>query len=634
MTTREGDSRAAPEGAGMRLALDANPLPVFIFGDEGAILYANAAALALLGAEASPPDFAALVVPAHRAAWRERHDRVCGGERLSWEFDNAAPDGRIRILASTSVPVAAPDGGGQQLAFIRDVTEPRRAEQRLRASEALLAAFMKHAPIGMYLKDSDGRYLMLNPEMEKVFRLPMAQVLGRTAADLLPAKEAADIAAFDREILAGGKARAVEEFLPEIDDYQWSLVVRFPVGAEGGGPRQIGGFDIDITDRKRAAEELAQSREALYQSEKMSALGGLLAGVSHELNNPLAILVTLSTLLEEDAQGTAFAVRAGKIRNAAERCARIVQSFLAMARQREPQRALVCANEIVRTAVELAGYGVDAHRITLRHEPGEGLPRLHADSDQLHQVIINLIVNAQQAFTPATAQPCITVRTSTDATKRQVHIAVADNGPGIPPETRRRMFDPFFTTKPQGKGVGLGLSLSLGIAEAHGGTIGYADQPGGGACFTLVVPAAADLLAVPATDAGQMRAGVRGHALVVDDEPDLAEALAALLEREALQVDVVLDGEAAKERLRARDYDVVLSDMLMPGLTGADLYRWMEGERPEAARRTAFVTGDTFGVSVARFLADAGRPVLEKPFTAESVRRLLAQVAAVAGAPS
>jgi PAS domain S-box-containing protein len=620
------EERLRESEARLRAIVEATPECVKIVGRDGRLAYMNRVGLDLVEAEeVEHVDIAELVAPEHRALWRANHARVCAGESLVWEFDIVGAKGTRRRMETHAVPLKTADGTVQQLAVTRDVTDRHRSEERLRESEALLAAFMKHAPIGMYLKDADGRYLLVNPEMAKVFGRPTEEVIGSSAKELFGETEAAMIAAHDAEILATGRPRAVEEFLPDLDDYGWSLVVRFPVSVEGEPPTRIGGFDIDITARKRAEEELERSREALYQTEKLTALGSLLAGVSHELNNPLSIVVTLSMLLEGQAKGTPLAERASKIRHAAERCAKIVQTFLAMARQRAPERVRVEANEVVQGAIDLADYGLRTAGIEVSTDLAAGLPPLWADPDQLHQVVLNLIVNAQQALHDKADERRLSIRTCAGERPCTVIIEIADNGPGIPPEARRRIFDPFFTTKPQGVGTGLGLSFSLGIAEAHGGTIRLCDVAGGGACFVIELPAAAvdhDATA-PAVE---NRVETRGRALVVDDEPDLAEALAELLELEGLSVDTACSGRQAQLLIADHNYDVVLSDLRMPDLGGSSLYAWVQRERPHLADRMAFVTGDTLGPAAARFVAGAGRPVLEKPFGTESVRRLLAEL--------
>lgn len=379
--------------------------------------------------------------------------------------------------------------------------------------------------------------------------------------------------------------------------------------------------------RARAEAELAKSREALYQSEKLTALGSLLAGVSHEINNPLAVVVAQAMLLEADAEGSPLGERAGKIRRAAERCARIVQTFLAMARQKPPVRTTVSPNAVVLSALDLTGYGLRTAGVTVSTKLADDLPPLSADADQLHQVLANLLINAQHALQDLPGPREVAVYTRAGREPGTVEIEVADNGNGVAPELRRRVFEPFFTTKPQGGGTGLGLSYSHGVVEAHGGRIELLDRSKG-AAFVLVLPAvatAADAGSAEAENAHR-RPPPPGSALLVDDEADVAEVLAEILEGQGFRVTTAASGREAKARLRAEAFDIVLSDLRMPDLDGPGLYDWIRRERPELAERTGFITGDTLGPAVARFLADAGRPYLEKPFTPGAVGAFAARL--------
>lgn len=560
-------------------------------------------------------------------AARERIANNLAGRREQFEFRFRRQDGSALPVLAATTPLH--NSAGQVIGAVgmfSDLTERKRAEEKLRESEALLAAFRNNAPIGMYMKDSDGRYLMINPEMEKVFGLPARKVLGRTADELFGPGEATMINGYDREILTTGQPRSVEEFLPGRDEYSWSLVVRFPIVLEDGQAMRIGGFDIDISDLKRAESELQRSREALYQSEKLTALGSLLAGVSHELNNPLSVVLTLSELMEQKAAGTPFSERAAKIHAAAARCGKIVQTFLAMARQRAPVRKRVDANELVGSALELTGYSLRTGGVRIVEELAPDLPPIEADADQLGQVLVNLLVNAQHALLEREADRLLTIRTSADERSRAVRIEVEDNGPGIPAEIRRRIFDPFFTSKPQGQGTGIGLTFSLGVVEAHGGSLRLDDPPGGGARFTVELPACAG----NSTLAGQEQDGTAtapcGRALVIDDEPDLGDALAEMLRDEGYAVDVTRSGEEAKRLIAEHSYDAILSDLRMPGVDGPALMDWVEDEHPALLSRLAFVTGDTLGPTAARFLERARRPTLEKPFDLAGLRRLLLEL--------
>ena len=501
-----------------------------------------------------------------------------------------------------------------------------RCHARAAANETVFAALMEHAPFGIHLKDADGRYLRINRELATAIGLPADEIVGQAADALFAPAMAGRVIAMDQSAAAG--VAVSEEFAVEgRDRYASVLSVSFPV--LGAAPVATGGFTLDLTQRKEAEAALERSRDALYQSEKLSALGSLLAGVSHELNNPLSIVVAQAVMMERQATGTELADRAVKIRKAADRCARIVQTFLAMARQKTPERTAVDLNGVANSAIELAHYGLRSDGVGITRAFAPDLPRISADADQLHQIVTNLIVNAQQAMASRRSLRWLEVRTALGPEPGTVILEVADSGPGIPPDMRRRIFEPFFTTKSQGEGTGVGLSFCQGLAEAHGGRLTLVPSERG-ATFRLTLPIDERQLLprVEPAPAGAVPATSR-RALIVDDEEEIATSLADVLSIEGFECEVVVGGAAAQARLaEGQSYDLVVSDLRMPDIDGPALYAWITDRRPDLAPFTAFTTGDTLGASVARFIADAGRPVLEKPFMPDSIRHFLAELEA------
>lgn len=540
-----------------------------------------------------------------------------------------------RIIAVLSIQQATPrhwtPGDVQLLADLAERTwallERRRSEERLNESEALLAAFMDNAPIAMYLKDEAGRYVRVNREMAVVLGCDISEALGRTTHDFLRPEIAQEVARLDRLALEGG-IHAAELDIGGPDRYSAALSVRFAVPGHDGRVTRLGGFVIDLTERREAEAALERSRASLYQTEKLSALGSLLAGVSHELNNPLSIVVAQAVMLERATGGSPLADRAQKIRKAADRCARIVQTFLAMARQKRPERKPVALNDVARAAMELTSYGLKVDGIAVDLQLAEGLPQIAADADQLHQVIVNLVVNAQHALAdlPHEHERRVIVRTAPGIEPKTVILEVADTGPGVPEEARRRIFEPFFTTKPQGQGTGVGLSFSQGLVEAHGGRLALVPSQFG-AVFRATLPIERDLTLPPMAPEAVIAAPVAAkRALVIDDEIEIAEALADFLSIEGYASDIAIGGGPAKAWLVERDYDLIVSDIRMPGIDGPALHAWVEAYRPDLLPRLAFATGDTLGAVAANFLAKVDRPVLEKPFTPDAVKAFLARV--------
>ena len=506
------------------------------------------------------------------------------------------------------------------------VLERARTEERLAESEALLTAFMENAPLGMHLKDAHGRYLRMNPELSRQIAIPVERVVGRLPSDFLQPETAARVVELERRALEGEVASA--EFLfPGRTDYTALLAVVFPIAGPRGVAR-TGGFTLDLSARKAAEDALRKSRDALHQSEKLTALGSLLAGVSHELNNPLSIVVAQAVMMERQAKGTELADRAVKIRRAADRCARIVQTFLAMARQKRPERAAVALNAVVDAALELAGYGLRTDGVAIERRLAPDLPVIAADADQLHQIVVNLLVNAQHALQGWAGERAVSIATGLGPEPDTVVLDIADTGPGVPDAVARRMFEPFFTTKEQGEGTGLGLSFSQGLAEAHGGRLVLVSGEGG-ARFRLTLPVDADRTlprVAPPDPPAAAPPPPRRRALLVDDESEIAEALADFLGLEGYACDLATSGAEACRFLAAGEYDLIVSDLRMPTMDGPALHACIARDHPAMLDRLGFVTGDTLGSGVARFLMESGRPVLEKPFTPETVARFVRAV--------
>jgi two-component system NtrC family sensor kinase len=258
----------------------------------------------------------------------------------------------------------------------------------------------------------------------------------------------------------------------------------------------------------------------------------------------------------------------------------------------------------------------------------EDIPPILADPDQLHQVLLNLIVNAQQVLQDRPGPRRIRVASRHDPYAGVIRIAVADNGPGIPANLRARVFEPYFTTKPTGLGTGMGLAVSHGIVEAHDGTLTLDCPEMGGSVFTITLPVCP--LEEIRADPGPSReaSATPRRILIVDDEPAIRETLAEILSGAQHNVATACSGREALERMVAERYDVILTDIRMPDLDGRALYREIERRWPEQAKRVVFVTGDTLASAFHEFANDCGRPVIEKPFAPGEVRRVVAEMAA------
>jgi CheY-like chemotaxis protein len=312
------------------------------------------------------------------------------------------------------------------------------------------------------------------------------------------------------------------------------------------------------------------------------------------------------------------------IHHEAMRAAKIVSHLLTFARQRPAERMEADLNQIVTDTLTLRRYALNASQIELDVVLDPTLPRTWADPFQLQQVVLNLLGNAEQALADWQGARRIVVWTRHDG--EWLVIAVSDSGPGIPPEQRDRIFNPFYTTKPVGQGTGLGLSISDGIMREHGGQIRVESHPGHGATFLIQLPLVAPLEGRAEPKVAAKTPSTPRRILVVDDEPSMRTAIATFLTSLRHTITVASRGEEARALLAANEYDVVLLDLRMSGVGGDTLYRELCERDPRHASRVVFVTGDLENEQSQRFLDEAGRPSVSKPFQLDDLAAVLASV--------
>jgi PAS domain S-box-containing protein len=629
--------------AQLRAALEAIPTRVALLDRDRRYVYVNRHYIEFAGrAEAEILGRTEQEVLAEKAfaTLYPQGQQALTGEVVSWEGWLEYRQGR-RYLQRYCSPLLGDDGAiAGYVVFNRDLTALKLSEQALAeqltartASEALNAAIIAAALDCVIAIDEAGNVVEFNPAAEATFGYSRAEALGRPIAELVvpPSLHQRHTEGFSRYI-KGGEPRILGRRI-EIEGMRANGEV-FPVEltiTEVRLPeRRIFTAHLrDLTPRRAAEAEIQRQREVLHQSERMAAFGSLTAGVAHELNNPLSIVIGNAQMLAEAAATVSpeLAERAQRMQAAAERCGRIVRSFLAMARQRERQQRPVALRELIDGPSQLLAYGLRAAGIEIAlHIPDE-LPPLLCDPDQMQQVVMNLVTNARQALEGRPAPRRVRI-----AARREGEWAlleIADNGPGVAESIRSRVFDPFFTTKPMGAGIGIGLGLSRGIVEAHGGTLTLAPQDGSGARFLIRLPLGKASAPASAVAAGTMpRTDTRDErsALIIDDEVDVARLLSELLAGLGFRCEMVHDGAAAQVRLRQRDYDAILCDVRMPEIDGPALFAWLGETKPHLRERVAFVTADTLGAASGEFLAQANRPILEKPFVPAELRRLMGEL--------
>ncbi|HZV33068.1 MAG TPA: ATP-binding protein [Verrucomicrobiae bacterium] len=380
---------------------------------------------------------------------------------------------------------------------------------------------------------------------------------------------------------------------------------------------------------EKTVETLKSTQHQLIQSEKLSGIGEFVAGVAHELNNPLTSVMGFSELLQQSDLPEQQRRYLDVIFKSAKRCQKIVQSLLSFARRHAPERKVVCVNEIVESAIEILQYQMRTSNIEVVTQLDPHLPATELDPHQMQQVFLNIINNARQAMEgrPVAGR----LRVSSEAVENYVRIIFQDNGPGIPPENLKRIFNPFFTTKEVGKGTGLGLSLCYGIISEHGGTITPYSTYGEGATFvvelpiTHQLPQVAEKKAAPSAN-DNAEEGLGKRVLVVDDEDLILQMVREILTRNGYKVDIAHDGESALRRLTQYHYDLALCDWKMPGLSGQQIYERLHASNPEMSKRIIFITGDVVNEKVQEFLRARNKVCLSKPFTLVEFRSAIDQV--------
>ena len=535
------------------------------------------------------------------------------------------------VLWSTKVPIQDDRGSVTHvLTFSLDITPLKRMQAQLDESEQLRSAIVEHSLECFITTHEDGRIVEFNPAAEQVFGYTRAQALGKPIGELLQTAEKAHAPDNDD---AWRRSRALLERAGQrfetigmradgtIIPVEISLVA-IPLRER----RLLTACVRELSERHRALAELERQRQALHQSERLSVLGTLAAGISHELRNPLSVVVSHARMLEDELAGERPQTRLAAILRAAERCAAIVSAFLDQSRS-GPRKVEHCnLGQVIESALDLTAHVLREQNVSLALEHSPPGITVQGDPHQLSQVVLNLVLNAAAAMQGRDAPRQIAIATRLNDTGDTVELSVGDSGPGIAPELRERIFDRFFTTKAAGVGTGLGLAICRDIVSAHGGHIRAGQSPLGGALFRVELPVSRrnERAASSATKAASAVPSYR--VLVVDDDSEIAELLCEILNLAGHEVDVADSGESALQLLTAARYDIVLSDIRMPGMDGTALYDVLSKQYPPLAARLAFVTGDILSPKVAEFLKRTGIPHLAKPFQPRQITDLVAQL--------
>ena len=523
----------------------------------------------------------------------------------------------VRINLRTVLP-----GSDDLLVCLEDGSAVRRADERSRQLEAELSSLLDALEAGVILFDRSGGVRFTNARFGQLFGLnPRA---GRKTPDWdelegLVAGRFRDPLAFS----SAWKSFAAGEDTPSHDELELMRPVRrvlerFSRPVLGRDGRTAGWLELyyDVTGKR-------EIQSKLLQTEKMAALGQLVSGIAHELNNPLTAIMGYAQLLLGRGLATPQQSEAAKVFQEAERARRIVKNLLYFARETKPERTRVDLNEVVERTLALRAYELRVENIAVECDLAPELPETMADPYQLQQVVLNLLMNAEQALLEGRGQGHVWIRTGR-APGNKIMLEISDDGPGVPPGIASRVFDPFFTTKPSGVGTGLGLSIVYGIVQQHGGEVTLESQRGAGAKFIIELPVVTVLeeqkLIAPPEVAGHSGANTKGRILVVEDEPTVAQLIVDVLREEGHEAEAAIDSQDGLTRISRTRFDLVICDLRMPRLDGPAFHDALVRSGSSVRERIIFITGDTLAPRTLAFLESNKLPYLAKPFLVEELK--------------
>jgi len=488
--------------------------------------------------------------------------------------------------------------------------------ETLRKAEWRFRTLFRVAPDAVLTLFASGRIAEANDAVRDILGLYPAQVVGRTLDEFVTDDELARFRSEFQNVLSGRPTRLELHLKHEAGVRVVALAARLL--PETDPPM------ILILGRDMTAER--EMRMRLAETERLAAVGELVAGVAHEVNNPLCTISAFAQLLQRDGGMTADQRESVDIiASETMRASQVLRDLLTFARRSEADSTKIQLNELIERTMRLRSYEMSSLGITSELALAPELPMVQGDPRQLQQVLLNLVMNAIQAMEPLGGG---SLRVITRRDDDRVLLEVVDTGRGIPPEARVHVFEPFFTTKRDG--TGLGLSVSYGIVAAHGGTISIAHTDEGGTMFRVTLPAMEEVevreqpAPVVAQKPESPLSGIQ--MLFVDDELALHRGIRSFARRRGFGVVTVPDGAAALDAARRSRFDVVVCDLRMSGIDGPAFYEVLRREHPPLALRTLFITGDLVSASSRAFLESAGQPVLAKPFDLERLELSVASL--------
>jgi PAS domain S-box-containing protein len=557
-------------------------------------------------------------------------------------------EGREVVAVHTTTAIRDPAGKfvRYQGTFV-DVTEQREMERRLHRQQEFAGRLMDSFPDLVIALDADCRYTFVSPQIYEILGYRPEELIGQKMGDHMDAADRADVRAMFTDLIHKRLSEGQIEYRKQHKNGAWRVfrASARPLHDENGEIIGVIASARDITDQQRLQQQL-------IQSERLAAMGQMIAGVAHELNNPLTAILGVTEMLRDQSPDEDARRQLDLAHRQARRAAHIVQSLLVFSRPSTPRKTLLHLPDLLQRTLQLHEHSLRSNQIHVDLVSRPDLPTVLGDSNQLTQVFLNLIVNAEQAIQEVRDHGTLRIRLGVVGDR--VLITFQDDGVGIRREALPRIFDPFFTTKRPGRGTGLGLSICLAIIREHNGDISAQPLPDGGSVFTVSLPVCTQSVALAEPPAAPAAAPqVEPHVapggtlsqkkiLVVDDEESILELVTDSLAARGCKVDTATSSEYAVELSTRNPYDVILCDLNLLSKTGKlvsgfDLHdQIMENLDARSGRRPAFIfmTGDLVDATISEQAGRSGSRFLQKPFRIAELLALLNELPATANSPA
>jgi PAS domain S-box-containing protein len=535
-----------------------------------------------------------------------------------------------RFLANVVVTALRdPDGKLRGFSNItRDVTQRFEMERKLQQEREFVRSLIECFPDLIVVLDREGRFTFVSERIRDILGVSPEDYIGKPIGQRISPEDRSKLNEMFQNAISGQKSKEQTEIRAQHADGTWKTVrvTANPLRDEKGAIIGMVSSGRDVTESRQLEQQLADK-------EKFAAMGQMMAGAAHELNNPLTAILGVSDLLRERAVEDATRRQVDLVLQQARRAAAIVQNLLAFSRPLAQGRTTLRVGEMLNEALELERANLEKKNIRVKFATPDALPPVDGDRKLLLQVFLNILANAEQSISPAHEQGQLDISVTRAGDK--IRVTFADDGPGIPADIIGKVFDPFFTTKRPGGGSGLGLTISLAVIKEHGGTIEIESNPGAGAVIHVLLPAATDLRPSPTSSKPAAKsapalpglATLRDHSvLIVDDEEGIREIVQEGLSARGMKVQAAGSSEEALAFLAKNTCEIILCDFNLPGMSGEKLFEEMRARLGSSVPRFVFMTGELVSPAVSERYRQKGARVLQKPFQISTVATLLTEL--------